>query len=178
MIVKFKKNAGKSNRLFVVCPFSFTESVLREKYGEDLYFLSCSGAVLSYSDPVYLKAVGEFLISKEIKSINFVHDTSCRFINGAIRKAAKFGLHAESLIEEVYQAHFEEVFKGLPLSDRQYKLAEHLINRQVRDLLNAEYLGGLLLDAGIEVKGLITSRQRVFFEDVQLYRNQRLIHEC
>jgi hypothetical protein len=178
MIVKFKKNAVRNNKLFIVCPFSFTEAVIREKYGEELYFLSCSGAVLSYSDPEYLKAIGDFIVRKEIKTISFVHDTSCRFINGAIRKAEKFGLHAESVIEEVYTAQYEELFQGLPLLDRQYKLAEHLINRQVQDLLNSEYLGGLILDSGIEVKGLITSRQRVFFEDVQQHRNQRLIHEC
>jgi hypothetical protein len=177
MIVQFKRNPGANRKLYVVCPFSFTESLLREKYGDEDYFLSCNGAVLSYSDSAYLQAIGDLLIREEIRTICFVQDTSCRFLNGAIRKSVQFGLNAESLMGEIFAEQCEPRIEGMPLWDKQRMLADLVIKSQVQALLQSEELGGLALSRRIEVMGMITSRERKVFEEVPMYRTQRMIHE-
>jgi hypothetical protein len=74
------------NTLFITCPFSCLEVDLQKQFGKEIFFLSSTTAALQYEESEYLEGVKDFILRKKIKTIYFVNDTSCKFINGVIKK--------------------------------------------------------------------------------------------
>lgn len=147
-----------NNQLFIVCPFSCMENFIKKKYGNDIYFLTSSVAILQDEDLEYVSEVKEFISREKIKTIYFVNDTSCRFINGIVHKNKLYGLKSEKLIEELYIDNYISCFKDQPLLNQKYMLAELNVNNQINRILNFTLLGDYITEFNIKVKGLITSK--------------------
>ena len=148
------------NRLFIVCPFSCMETFLQYKYGHDIYFLTYSGAIVQNQESEFIAKVEEFIFRESIKSIYIVNDTSCRFINGIINKNTLFGLSSEKVMEALYIEHYFSEFKDQSLCNQKYKLAELNVKNQIKVMLNSPLLGSCIAKFDIEVKGIITSREK------------------
>lgn len=154
------------NKLFIICPFSCMEHFLRIKFGNDIFFLTSSGAVFQSQELEYLSALRDFIIQEKIKTIYIVTDTSCRFINGIINKKQLFGLSSEKAIEELYIEYYFSDFKDQPLLNKQYKLAELNIRKQSNEILNSALVGSYISQFAIEIKGLITSKDKNLFKEM------------
>jgi hypothetical protein len=153
------------------------DSFLQEKYGDDIFFLTYSGAVLSNNEIDYTIAIRDFIWKQKISTIYFVNDISCRFINGIINKSKLIGLASEKILEEIYIEHYLSDFIGKPLINQQYKLAELNIKQQVHEILNAYFFRSLFCERNIEVKGLITSKNKNLIKELNLEKNQKYIYE-
>jgi len=149
-----------ANKLFIVCPFSCLENFLKQRYGKDIFFLTYSAAVIQYRDFDYLYKVKEFAIREEINTIYLVNDTSCRFINGIINQGGLSGLASENAIVDLYLEHYFSAFKGRPLYQQQLKMAELNIQSQISEMINSSMLGTYITVNGIELKGLVTSKEK------------------
>ena len=44
-----KKSDSMSNKLFLVCPFSSMENFIREKYGDNVFFMTAMAAILNFN---------------------------------------------------------------------------------------------------------------------------------
>jgi hypothetical protein len=165
-----------ANKLFIICPFSCLDKFLRNKFGNDIYFLTCSGAVLQCDDFEYISEVKRFILREKIKTIYIVNDTSCRFINGIIKKNKLYGLRSERVIEALYVEHYLSDFKNQSLLVQQNKLAEFNIKNLAHELMNSFLLGGCISELDIEIKGLITSKQYKLYKEIQIETNNK-IHE-
>jgi len=149
----------ENNNLFIVCPFSCLENFLKERYGNDIFFLTFSAAVLQYNEFEYLCRVKDFTTREKIKSIYFVNDTSCRFINGIINQGHLSGLISENSIVDLYVEHYFSEFKDKPLFQQQFKMAELNIQTQLNEMMNSSLFGSYIKESAIELKGLITSKE-------------------
>lgn len=155
-----------ANQLFVICPFSGMESFLQDKFGNDIYFLTYSAAVLQYQEFEYISEVKQFLYRERIKTIYIVNDTSCRFINEIIRRNKIPGLPIKKAIEELYVEHFFSEFKDQPLCHQTYKLAELNIKNQIHTIMNSFLLGSHIAEFDIEIRGIITSKENKLYKEI------------
>lgn len=166
-----------SNQLFIVCPFSCMEIFLRNKYGNDILFLTFSGAVFPHHDAEYLSAVKHFIVQEEIKTIYIVNDISCRFINGIINKHTLFGLRAEKVMEALYIENYLTEFQDQSLFNQQNKLAELNILKQANEIMAPAILGNFIAEFSVEIKCLVTSKARHSFKEIQIENSNRRIYE-
>jgi carbonic anhydrase len=153
------------------------ETFLQNKYGNDIFFLTYSGAVFQCLEFNYISEIKQFIIKERIKMIYFVNDTSCRFINGIIDKNKLFELPSEKLIEELYIEHYFSNFKDQSFFNQQYKLAELNINNQVNKLMNSTLLESCISEFNIEIKGLITTKEKGLYYEVQIENRNQNIYE-
>jgi len=120
-----------ANQLFIVCTFSFLEAFLQNIYGNDISFLTFSGAVFQFNEIEYSLEVRDFIVREKIKDIYIVNDTSCRFINGIIMRSKVSGFPSENVIEELYIDSYLKYFKDQPLFKHKYILAELNVKNQI-----------------------------------------------
>ena len=74
-----------NNKLFLVCPFSCMENFISNKYGDDVFFITAMGTIFQYDETEYLETIKQFIDRENITEIFVVSDTSCRFINNALK---------------------------------------------------------------------------------------------
>lgn len=155
-----------ANKLFIICPFSGIESFLQNKYGNNIYFLTYSGAVLQQWDLDYMLEVKHFIFRERIKKIYIVNDTSCRFLNAIIKKNKILGFHSEKIIEDLYIEYYLSEFKDQSLFSQQQKLAELNIKNQVDEIMNSTLFKEYIDEFSIEIKGLITSKEKKLVKEI------------
>jgi hypothetical protein len=160
------------NQLFVICPFSGLEYFLRTHYGEDIFFLTYSAAILQYPDYEYINELKHFLLREKINFITFVNDTSCRFISQVIHQQEKFGLASESTLAQLFIEHYYTNFKDKSILDQTYNLAKLNVGSQVQECLKSSILGKTIKEHSIEVNGLITSK--IDNRITQIYKTNKL----
>jgi hypothetical protein len=165
------------NKLFIVCPFSFMDGFIQEKYGKEVFFLSAPAGILHLKDYNYTLALREFLCNEKVQSIYLVNDVSCRFINNMIKHGRIFGLHSERVIEEIYIDHYFSHLKGSSLFKQQMKLAELNLQKQATELAASLVLGNYISDNGVAIKGLVTSKENNLIETINFQNPQEPIHE-
>ena len=160
-----------ANQLFIVCPFSSMETFLQNKYGNDIFFLTCSGAVLQFQDFDFILEVIDFIVREKIQTIYIANDTSCRFMKGIIMKKKLYGLTSENVMEELYIDSYFSDFKDQPIFKQKYKLAELNIKNQINEILDSSLLGSYISEYDIEIKGLITSKENKLYKEILIENN-------
>lgn len=157
-----------SNKLFIICPFSCMEAFLQSKYGDKIFFLTSTAAVLPYKDFEYIFAMKQFIFREGIKQIYIVNDTACRFINGIIAQNKNIAFPAENAIEELYIEHYFSDFKNQSLFHQQNKLAEHNVKNQANNFIDSAILGECIYQFDVEINGLITTKENGIFKEVKI----------
>jgi hypothetical protein len=165
------------NKLFITCPFSNLETFLKSKYGNDIFFLNAPSAVMQLHEYEYLMRVREFIKQSSIRTIYIVNDTSCRFINGIINESKLFGLPSEKVLEELYIEHYFSDFKNQSVSSKKIKLAEFSIKNQANELINNTLIGNCISDFNIEIKGIITSKDKNLLKEINVDKNENKFYE-
>lgn len=163
-----------ANKLFIVCPFSCLETFIKKNYGEDAAFLTYAGTVLEPHDFVYNPGVKHLIIKEKIKKIYLVNDTSCRFINSIIKRKQLIGLTCEKVIEELYIEYYFSYFQSQPLFVQQYNLAELNVKSQINRILEFRLFNDFIAESGIEIKGIITSKENNTFKELQIEKEKRV----
>ncbi len=166
-----------TNKLFIVCPFSHMETFIRNKFGNDIFFLTFSGAVFQHREFEYLSAVKHFIAQEKIKTIYIVNDTSCRFINGIIHEDPLFGLRSEKVIVDLYIEHYFSEFKDQSIANQQKRLAELNVLKQANEIKTSDILGAHISEFDLEIKCLVTSRDENKFTVLQMESSETRIYE-
>ena len=73
--------------------------------------------------------------------------------------------------------HYFSDFKDQSLFSQQNKLAELNITNQANELFNSSLLGSCIAEFDIEIKGLITTKEKKIFKEVQTINNLYKIYE-
>lgn len=164
------------NQLFIVCPFSCMEAYLQKRYGKDIFFLTYSAGVIQLNDHEYLEVIEQFILREGIKKIYLVNDTSCRFLNSIIEQNKMTGLASEKELENLYIEHYFSLFKDKSIVYQQNKLAELNIKNQAMEMFKSS-LGNCILESGIEIKGLITTKQKDLIKELQIDTREAAVYE-
>lgn len=146
------------NKLFFICPFSQLEDFIREKYGDDVFFITALGAVFQFKDVNYTEVMRDFINRESITEIIIVNDTSCRFIKSVLEKEKGFGTFSEKVMINLLIDNYSVVMHNKPLIEQVQTLAELNIKRQVKEILSNELFLQTIIQENIRIKGLVTTK--------------------
>jgi carbonic anhydrase len=161
-----------TNKLFLICPTFQLEPFLKEKYGDNSFFLTALGAVFNLNEITYLESVADFLKREAIQEIFIVHDTSCPFLRSVLEKGKGFGTSAERVLIDLLVEHYALVMGKETLTDKKKTLAELNIRRQADEILSNELLVQQIIDADLSIKGLITSKEENVAVEVEVLEEE------
>ena len=147
-----------NNKLFLICPFSQLEHFIREKYGDDVFFITAPGAVFQFEDVNYTEVMRDFINRENITDIFIVNDTSCRFIKSVLEKEKGFGTFSEEAIINLLIDNYSVVMQTQSLIEQKKTLAELNIRRQVSEILSNELFLQTIIQENVGIKGLITTK--------------------
>lgn len=156
------------NQLFIICPFSCLEPVLKKKFGKSIYFLTSPLASVETADIQFLNALKCIIETEKITEIIIVNSTTCRFINGVISNSKQGHFQCVEVLQELFHKNFKTVFDGLTLNEQAYKLAELSISYYTLEILQSNILGSHILTSNIEIGGLIISENKTVFNHLKL----------
>ena len=132
------KKANKQNSIFIICPFCQLESFLREKFGDDIFFITTPAGILNFNE----NEIGalKYLINQEkINNIYLVNDVSCKFIDAAITNK-DFGLPFEKELKRQFEqlnTHLENLES---IGVKKIKLAYSNLKNQAAYIMNNQTL--------------------------------------
>ena len=150
-----KKSDNMNNKLFLVCPFSCMENFIRQKYGDDVFFITGIAAGLQLNEEGYAAVIKDFISRENITEVFIVNDTSCRFINNVLNNENSFGTHSEAVIQNLFDENFYSLLKGKTLNEQQVILAELNIKRQAKEMMKPDLFLNQITKGKICIKGLI-----------------------
>ena len=147
-----------NNKLFFICPFSQLEHFIREKYGDDVFFITALGAVFQFEDVNYVEVIRDFINRENITDIFIVNDTSCRFIKRVLEKEKGFGTFSEEAMINLLIDNYSVVMQTQSLIEQKKTLAELNIRRQVSEILSNELFLQTIIQENVRIKGHITTK--------------------
>ena len=148
-----------NNKLFLVCPFSCLENFIREKYGKDVFFITAMGTIFQFEGEEYLESIKRFIDRENITAIFVVSDTSCRFINNALKNEIGFGSYSETVIQKLLKENYALVMNEKIIEQQQIKLAELIVNYQASELKKSECFQQEIILKKILIRELVTSKK-------------------
>lgn len=166
-----------SNSLFITCPFSCVENELLRKFGSNVFFISCPGAIIPYNDSSFIKLLIESIFNHNITRIYFVNDTSCRILNDVILNKPLHGLEAEYLIKSIYHQAITKNCKRSSLLYQQFRLAELNLQFQKEAFLTNGIFTDLIIDSKIEIKTLLIDKQLGIFKESKITSRVKTTYE-
>ncbi len=148
-----------NNKLFLVCPFSCMEKFIRQKYDEDVFFITAMAGIFQLNEKKHLEEIKYFICRENIHEIFVVSDISCRFINSAINKEKTNGYFAEMVIQRLLEDNYDLLMERNKIQEKQIKLAERIVNYQAAELMNSNCFQQEIIQNKILVYELITSKK-------------------
>lgn len=134
--MKSTKIKVETGQLFLVCPFSICEHLIRNHFGDQSYFMSAPGGVFRLHELDYREAFEDFLDREMISQLSFVQDISCPIIQRILNRSERFGIGVESEIEALYVEHFKAINTLPTAAEQSYYLAEQLLIKQLREFVS------------------------------------------
>ncbi len=149
-------NQNKDAALFIICPFCQMENYLRVKYGNHIYFMTATAAVLNF-DADEISTIKDFIRKENITDVYLVNDLCCNFIEEAIKNQQVFGLQAEKQLRNIFKEIDINLIEGTTLSKKKLIIAEHNLKKQEQYLTVALH-DEADLKIGVVIHTLITNK--------------------
>lgn len=148
-----------NKKLFLICPNSQLEHFLKDRFGEDAYFLTALGAVFNFNDVANAEAIADFIEREAISEIYIVNDTSCRFIESVLEKRKSARTAAEQVILNLLIDNYPTVMAQNSLLAKKRILGELNVGRQFFEIISNELLLQSIVRSKVRLKGLITTKR-------------------
>jgi len=103
-----------TNKLFLTCPFSRADDLIKSIYGPKCFILHALAAVFNFDEINYKRAFKAFVDRESIGEITIVHDRRCRFLSNVVSKKTGYGYPAEAKLRGILEQnrdHFPEEMK-------------------------------------------------------------------
>ena len=144
--------------LFFICPDGHLEHFIREKYGDNVFFVTALGAVFNFNDIDYSKSLSDFIIRESITDIFIVNDTSCRFIKNVLENEKSFETFSEHTLSKLLISNYSIVTDNTSVTNKKKALAELNVKRQIEELMNDTLLLQQIIHDKISIQGIITTK--------------------
>jgi hypothetical protein len=155
------------NKLFLICPDCYIEQPIRNKFGDNCFFLTALGTVFDLTSFEYLKEINQFVVRENIEQIYLVNDTSCTFIKNAVEGEVKFDTKAEKPLLDI-KSSSSELMNLSSNEQKCSKIAELNLKRLRYELTESAFLGQKIEDGEIDLKGLLFDRSSKQLKDLSL----------
>ena len=146
-----------NNKLFLVCPFSFMENFIRQKYGDDVFFMTAMATVMHF-EREEISAIKLFIEREKVQEIIITSDTSCRFINGALKCEKEFGSYAETQIKNIVLENEDALAKTNSEEEKQKIIANSIVKNQAQEIRSSNLFLSEIFKSKIIIKGIITTK--------------------
>jgi carbonic anhydrase len=134
------------------------ENFIRQKYGDDVFFITAMGTVFKLEEREYLETIKQFISRENITEIFVVSDTSCRFIKNVLKNEINSGSHSETVIQNLLRDNYALVMNEKTIEQQQIKLAQLIVNYQAEELKKTNCLQQQILQNKILIRELVTSK--------------------
>lgn len=156
------------NQLFLVCPFSNMEHFIRQKFGQEAFFLTAMAGQSQFHELRYTEAMLELIDREQITELYLVQDTSCRFMNGLLDAEPIHGSIAENKLEQLLVEHYAEIKSQTTRTLQLKKFAAINLRAQLREIGANVFLSSWMAQNRLEIKGLITTKAENEVLEIQL----------
>lgn len=144
--------------LFFICPDCHLEHFIKEKYDDNVFFVTALGTVFNFDDINYSKSLSDFIIRESITDIFIVNDTSCRFINNVLEKEKSFETFSEEVLQNVLNNNFAIIMDNKFLVAKTQVLAEFNSRRQINEITTNEMFSQQSIQGKISIKGIVSTK--------------------
>jgi len=159
------------NNLFLICPTSQSESMMRREFGEGSYFLTALGTAFKFHEIKHIEAVADIIRNENIREIHVVQDSCCHFIDRVLEREKSHGTYAEAVLVDLLIDNYAYVMQPASSMEKRKRLAKLNVKRQAESLLSSQLLQQFLYSYDLEVRGMITNRVEKTMEEVNLNLN-------
>jgi hypothetical protein len=161
------------NELFLVCPFSHSEGIIREYINPSAYFLTSSASVFRFNNEDYVDSIIDAATFNGIEKIYVTASTECQFAQRAIQEKNATDFYAERALLEVYQSNKAEIDNLKSNQEQVARLLDLHLDIQQAQLIE------LLASRGVkrEVVKLILSPKQLINRQHQLRLAEKVGYE-
>lgn len=152
------------NELFLICPFSHSEGIIREYINPSAYFLTSSASVFRFNNDDYVNSIIDAVTVNEIEKIYVTARTDCQFALRIILEKSASDFYAERALLDIYQANKAEIDNFKVNEEQVARLLDlHLGYQQAQliELLSIRGVKGEVVKLILSPKQLINGQQKL-----------------
>lgn len=156
------------NKLFIICPECQLESIIKQNYGENVFFISGLGGVYFLDEFREIEELNDLLYNENIRIIYIVNSLDCSFLKNVINKSEFKDTEIEKEYNNLYINNIEQFLHLRDNKTLGRKLVKLNLEKQLNALKNAPYLGSKIEDGKIQAKGLIIDKAEDLHEEITI----------
>lgn len=165
-----------NNRLFIVCPFSNIENMLKKHFGHDSVFLSVPAGLVSATDVNFQEDLKGIVARNNIGEIFVANEVSNSFIISVLNETYKRDIRFLNPVADLKEEFWLERFAGLTTKQQTLKMAELVVEQSV------ETLQSILLSIQVEsslparVRGIVLSKEAGFIKEMKKMNRYKIAY--
>ena len=133
------------------------ENFIRQKYGDDVFFITAMAAVFQSDETEYLQEIKYLIHRENITDIFILNDTSCRFINSVLKNENGTDTPCEKVLQQLLKDNATSIIENKSLLEQQIALAGINVKHQAKQILKSNLLQSTLSDK-IKLTALVATR--------------------
>ena len=165
--MKINENKSMKNKLFIICPFCQLENHLRNKYGNDIFFMTTTAGILNL-EADEISTIKNFIQRENITDIYLISDIGCNFIEEAIKNEKEFGLLAEQQLRSLIQNMLPKINSTFSRQEVKKIVAETNVQQQAKYLASENILNYEITSFEIKIHTLITNKHEIIVDKFKL----------
>lgn len=165
-----------NNRLFIVCPFSNIEYLLKKQFGHDSLFLSVPAGMVSVTDYYFLEDLKRIITANNVGEIYIANEVSNSLILSVLNEKYERDIAILNPIADLKEEFWLEKFAGLTPKQQALKMTELVVEQSV------ESLQSFLLSIQVEqaqskrVRGIVLSKEAGFIKELKKMNRYKIAY--
>lgn len=146
--------------LFIVCPECHPEHLIRERFGENILFISALGGEYLYGSIEEYEEVFQLINNENVNHIYIVNSCSCTFFNTVTSGHHSKNTTIEQSLNNLYFDHIEDFLLIDDHSEKTRVLSELFMKSQGQRLLNSPFIGSKIESGELQCDGIFIDHNK------------------
>lgn len=156
-----------SKKLFLLCPLIHGEVYLRNRFGNESFFMTALGSVFDLTNHSYAESLIHLLLEEDISEIFHVHDIGSPLLRSIVNEEVTYNSISRQLLSELYNENYGNIIQE---PNKVASLALIHMKHQVNLFLQHPRLSAIIIENKISIQGLLSQidkRKSIQF-DIQM----------
>jgi len=158
----------KTNKIYIVCPFSQMEEFIRNNIDNNAYFITGAAGRINFDDMLLPEILSHIILREKIKEIIIVNDINCMFIDNVLNNKISYPNKAYNFLKKLISDYREAFPSTKPIEERRHLLAKLNINDHSREIKSNSVLKYLFTRSSIKISGIIANRFSKYTEPLTI----------
>ncbi|MCH6236533.1 hypothetical protein [Cognataquiflexum rubidum] len=153
-----------SKKLFLLCPLIHGEMYLKERFGDDSYFLTALGSVFDLDIHVYTESLIHLLLQEDISEIFHVHDIESPLLRSIVHQEENYDSVQNRFLANLYAENYPEIVQE---PNKIASLALIHMKHQANLIMQHPRISSIIIENKIALQGLlsqISKRKSIQFD--------------